>query len=98
VVRPQEPPHETLVTLPLAFEWVTEWLVHWLKRWAFVDLLSIVGSFALLTTLVGYCRGADDRARAQLDARKARQFQAWQVITNAQGKPGNGGRTYALQD
>lgn len=75
-----------------------EWLVYWLKRWAFVDLLSVAGSFALLTTLIGYCQGADDRARALQDARKARQFQAWQVITNAQGKPGNGGRTYALQD
>jgi uncharacterized protein YjbI with pentapeptide repeats len=82
----------------LAFEWGTEWLVYWLKRWAFVELLSIVGSFALLATLVSYCRGADDRARTQQDTRRARQFQAWQVITNAQGKPGNGGRTLALQN
>ena len=82
----------------LAVEWATEWLVYTLKRWAFVELLSIAGSFALLATLFGYCRGADDRVRAQQDARKARQFQAWQVINSAQGKPGNGGRTQALED
>jgi uncharacterized protein YjbI with pentapeptide repeats len=67
-----------------------------LKSWAFLDLLQILGSFSLIVAAVSYCTGADDRARAQEDARKSRQYQAWQVITNAQGKPGNGGRVQAL--
>jgi uncharacterized protein YjbI with pentapeptide repeats len=82
----------------IALEWVTEWVVFYFRRWALVDLLQILGSFTLLAALISYCRGADDRQRALLDQRRARQYQAWQAISAAQGKPGNGGRIQALQD
>lgn len=81
-----------------AVEWATEWAVFTLRRWAVVDLLQLIGAFSLLFAALSYCAGTDDRAQATQDARKARQYQAWQVLINAQGKRGDGGRTLALQD
>lgn len=42
-------------------------------------------------------RQAAERAAAEL-ARKAANYQAWQVVNTAQGKGGSGGRTDALED
>lgn len=82
----------------VGLEWSLEWTVYKLSQWAFVSLLQIAGNFALVVTLVSYCYGADARAKAQDDARKARQYQAWQVINSAQGRRAAGGRHQALTD
>jgi uncharacterized protein YjbI with pentapeptide repeats len=79
-------------------EWSTEWAVYALQRWAAVQLLQLLGSFTLLAALIAYCNGADERQHALIDQRKVRQYQAWQAISAAQGKSGNGGRIQALQD
>jgi uncharacterized protein YjbI with pentapeptide repeats len=79
-------------------EWVTEWLVYLLGRWAFIDLVKLVASLSIVWAAASYLLSADERRQAQLDQRKAKHYQAWQVINSAQGKGGSGGRIDALQD
>jgi len=72
-------------------EWATEWAVHSLRKWAFIDLLEYAGRFSVVVAVLFYVTGHDDRL-------KEKHYQAWQVISAAQGKPGTGGRIDALQD
>lgn len=78
--------------LPFVYlEWKCEQLADLLGRWAFLDILGQAARLTIIIAVVFYFIEAEDR-------RKARHYQAWQVINSAQGKPGSGGRIDALQD
>ena len=62
-----------------------------LEQCAFLDILGYAGRLTVLVAVIFYIWGCEDR-------RKAKHYQAWQVINSAQGKPGSGGRMDALQD
>jgi uncharacterized protein YjbI with pentapeptide repeats len=82
----------------IAFEWYTERLVARLDNWALVDLLKIVGAFSIVWGALSYLMAGDARARVALDQRKAKHYQAWQVLNTAHGLTGSGGRIEALHD
>jgi hypothetical protein len=67
------------------------WSVYHLRRWAFVDLLELIGRFAIIVALFGWILERDDRA-------KSRYYQAWQLINSARMGSGDGGRAQALAD
>lgn len=78
--------------IPLIFvEWLCERFSCLLSRWAFLEIMEYVGRLAILFAVVFYFMGSEDR-------RKAKHYQAWQVINTAQGKPVSGGRIDALHD
>ena len=63
----------------------------WLKNLAFLEILEYLGRLSVIFAVIFFFWEHGDR-------QKAKHYQAWQVINTAQGKPGNGGRTDALQD
>ena len=73
-----------------------------LDQCAILNILGHLGRpVAIVSVIVGmfvYVRGCDERQMQAENQRKAKQYQAWQVIIAAQGKPGDLGRTIALQD
>jgi uncharacterized protein YjbI with pentapeptide repeats len=83
-------------------EWYCEWLSYLLGRWALLDILGHVGRFSILVSIIVgvyvYWSEADERRMQAENQRKAKHYQAWQVINAAHGKPGSGGRIDALQD
>ncbi|UCC99420.1 MAG: pentapeptide repeat-containing protein, partial [Phycisphaerales bacterium] len=79
-------------------EWLCERLSYFLGQWAFLEILGHAGRLTILIAVVTYFMGADERQMQATDQRKAKQYQAWQVINIAQGKPGGGGRKDALED
>jgi len=72
-------------------EWLAETAVFWLKRSAFIELVGIVAGLSMIVAAWQYVGGADDR-------KKAREYQAWQVINLSHGIGGSGGRIVALRD
>ena len=82
--------HEWAV--PFIFlEWNCERLSSLLKQWAFLEVLEHLGRLTIIVAIVFYFTESGSR-------RKAKHYQAWQVINLAQGKTGSGGRIDALQD
>ena len=79
-------------------EWLCEWFSYFLGRWAPIDILGYAGHFAILVALILYFWGCPERHRQAEDQRKAKHYQAWQVITVSQGTRGGGGRKDALED
>lgn len=79
-------------------EWSCEWIAYRLSRWAFISILEHLGRLAIVLALVSWIVEIPERKEAQANQRKAKIFQAWQVITTAQGKPVSGGRDLALRD
>ena len=79
-------------------EWLTEWLVFRLNAWAFVDLVKLVANLSIVSAAITYVLSGAQRNQALQEQRKAKHYQAWQVINLAQGKGGSGGRIDALQD
>ncbi|UCH63542.1 MAG: pentapeptide repeat-containing protein [Fidelibacterota bacterium] len=79
-------------------EWLMEWVAYWFSRWALIEILGYIARFSILVAVIAYFAGADDRRQQAEDQRKTKHYQAWQVINAAHGKPGDGGRTDALQD
>ena len=79
-------------------EWFCERLSYLLGRWAFLDILGHVGRLTILIAVIFYFMEADERRMESENQRKAKHYQAWQVINAAHGKPGSGGRRDALQD
>ncbi len=73
------------------FEWKCELLSELLEGWAFLDILGHVGRLTIIFAIFFYFYESGSR-------RKAKHYQAWQVINTAQGKSGSGGRMDALQD
>jgi len=89
--------------MPLGYvEWRCEQFSYFLGRWALLDICGHIGRFGVLVSIiVGVCvyvMEADERRIEAENQRKAKHYQAWQVINTAQGKPGSGGRIDALQD
>jgi uncharacterized protein YjbI with pentapeptide repeats len=82
----------------LGIEWGMEWAVYVLHRWAFVEFLQLAASFSIAVGAISYVRGGEQRRQAAEDARKARHYQAWQVINSAHGRGGSGARADALHD
>jgi hypothetical protein len=79
-------------------EWRCERLSYWLGQWAFLDILGHAGRLTILIAVIFYIKGCTERQRQAEDQRKAKHYQAWQVINAAQGKTGDGGRMDALQE
>jgi len=88
--RKKEIKHKRLTPF-IYVEWLCEWLSYLFGRWAFLDILGHVGRLTILVAVISYIWGIEGR-------REERHYQAWQVINDAQGKPGNLGRIKALQD
>ena len=82
----------------LWIEWVCEWTAYKLGQWAFLDILNYLGRLTILLAVITWFVGFAERKEAQENQRKAKIFQAWQVINTAEGKPGSGGRVQALHD
>lgn len=84
---------------PLVFpEWLCERVSYFLGKWAFLDILRYAGQLTIILAVISYFMEADERRTEAENQRKAKHYQAWQVINAAQGKPGSGGRMDALQD
>lgn len=87
-------------------EWQSERLSCSLSRWAFLEVLEHLGKLSLLVAVVlwiypGYMQRkqvTESAKAAAADARKSRQYVAWQTINSAIGKPGDAGRANALED
>ena len=78
--------------MPFIFsEWLCERVSYLLGRWAFLNILGHAGRLTILVAVIFYFAEFGSR-------RKAKHYQAWQVINAAQGQPGSGGRIDALQD
>lgn len=80
------------------FEWACEWSAYWLKRWAFLDVLDRLGRLAIVVAVATWLWGIPARRQEAEDQRKAKIYQAWQVLNTAQGNAGGGGRIEALND
>jgi uncharacterized protein YjbI with pentapeptide repeats len=78
--------------------WICEWVWHWLRDWSFIKILERLGHLAIVVGVLFYIEGCPERQMQAEDQRKAKQYQAWQVISAAQGKPGDLGRSIALKD
>ena len=69
----------------------------WLQQaWATASLAALLFAAYQLWARRGEQRKAE--AEAAIMARKAANYEAWQVVNSAQGKGGSGGRIDALQD
>ena len=79
-------------------EWCCEWIAYWLSRWAFISILEYLGRLAIVLALVLWIIEIPERKQAQENQRKAKIYQAWQVISTAQGETASGGRHHALRD
>jgi uncharacterized protein YjbI with pentapeptide repeats len=79
------------LTLLIFTEWLCERVSYLLERWAFLDILGHAGRLTILVAVIFYFAEAGNR-------RKAKHYQAWQVINSAHGTPTSGGRKDALQD
>jgi len=77
--------------IPFFFEWVCEWIAYGFQRWAFLEVLEYVARLSVLVAVILFFLETDER-------RKAKHYQAWQVLNSAEGKGGSGGRIDALQD
>ncbi len=68
-----------------------ERLSDWMSRLAFFDILETIGKLTVLVVLIAYIFGADDRERQ-------RHYNAWQVVTGAEGQDSTAGRKEALEE
>ncbi len=96
--RRQSIKHKWHVPFIFVVEWPCEWISYWLGELAFLDILARLGHLVIVVALISYIWGYPERQRQAENQRKAKHYQAWQVINLAQGKPGSGGRKDALQD
>jgi hypothetical protein len=82
----------------IAIEWTMEWAVFLLSRLALFDLLKLLANLSLLVGAISYVLSAPVRQQAAADQRKAKQYQALQVIQLARGSGVGAGRREALYD
>jgi len=75
-----------------------KWTLGWLERRVFLDILRRIECLAIIVAVFFYVWGYPGRKRQAENQQKAKHYQAWQVISAAQGKPGDLGRKIALQD
>ena len=62
----------------------------WISKQVFFTILGRLGNLALIAAVIAFIFGEEVRRNNEI-------FSAWQTITNADGKPGSGGRIKALQ-
>lgn len=79
-------------------EWICEWIAYWLSQWAFISILEYLGRLAIVLALALWIIEIPERKQAQANQRKAKIYQAWQVINTARGETASGGRHHALRD
>ncbi len=79
-------------------EWRCEQLSKLLEQWAFLDILGHAGRLTILVAVIFYIKGCPERQKQAEDQKKAKHYQAWQVITAAQGQQSSSGRKDALED
>lgn len=79
-------------------EWNCERLSDLLKQWAFLDILVRLGHLAIIVAVIFYIKGCSERNMQAENQRKAKHYQAWQVINSAIGQKSSSGRMDALQD
>ena len=84
------------------FGWLIEWVAYWLSGFALLKLgeqIGKLGKLGIIIVVIAYLYpGCDQRKQAAEDSKKNRHYIAWQTINSAVGKPGNAGRSDALQD
>lgn len=80
------------------FEWICEHISFCLGKCAFIEVLEYLGKLSLLGALLAFIYDIPKRRHAAEDARKAKNYQAWQMINSAAGLSGDGGRKLALED
>jgi len=78
-------------------EWACEWAAYRMSHWAFIEVLEYGGKLAVVVTAMIYVGSCNERKQTADDAKTAKQYQAWQMIIAAEGKPASGGRIIALQ-
>jgi len=73
-----------------------------LGQCAILNILGHAGRpiafLSIIVLMLSYMLGVDERRMQAENQRKAKHYQAWQVISAAHGKTGSGGRKDALQD
>ncbi|MDB6057452.1 MAG: pentapeptide repeat protein [Verrucomicrobiales bacterium] len=80
-------------------EWWCEWIAYWLSKRAFLKVVEYLGKLTLLVSLILWIYpGIPQRKQAADDSKKSRHYVAWQTLNSAIGKPGNAGRSDALED
>src|SRR5712671_1906842 len=85
--------------VPLLFiEWCSGHVAAWLSHRLFVGALEYLGKLSLIAALLVYLWQIPERQKASEDAKKSKHYVAWQTLNSAAGKPGNAGRSEALQD
>jgi len=77
---------------------VCAWVHEKLKAIHFFDIGERLGHLAIIVAVIFYVLEAGERQMQAENQRKAKHYQAWQVITLAQGQQSSGGRIDALQD
>jgi hypothetical protein len=75
----------------VAFNYLCRWLAYLLDKAAIFKVLEFVSILSILVAVYFYLAGSGDR-------QKTKHFQAWQIITLAQGKPSDAGRRMAILD
>jgi hypothetical protein len=79
-------------------EFICSLIVGWLSRIRLVPALEYLGKLGLLFALIYWICEIPQRKQAAADLKKSRHYVAWQTINSAVGKPGNAGRSDALQE
>jgi uncharacterized protein YjbI with pentapeptide repeats len=74
-----------------AIEHALETLTEDLKNLALFDLLALLANLAIIISLASFLTNGERQRHDE------QVYNAWQVITNAYGQPGNGGRRRALE-
>jgi hypothetical protein len=82
----------------LRFDWMCEHIAFWFSRLALIEVLEYIGKLSLLGALLVWLCEKRERSENFENAKRSRHYAAWQTINSASGRPGNGGRTDALED
>ncbi len=64
----------------LAVEWVLEWIDFATSQMALFRVLGNLARLSILVAVVSYFMSADERREAAADAKKAKHYQAWQML------------------
>lgn len=72
-------------------EWCLEWVLYVLSKMAIFEILDILSKLGVIVAVILFFSEAKEH-------QQRKQYEAWQVIINMQGKSGNGGRIAAIED
>lgn len=96
----EKPPRWKEVRESIKCKWLVpwQWLSYHLEKSAFMKILGYGPRILLLIALSVWICGGDERRIEAENQRKAKHYQAWQVIALSQGRGAGGGRKDALED